>query len=864
MGGRNDDSEICLPEMKLTNRRSRAFIEDDPFSPCQSLPSPRNSITIADRSSQKESRMSMQRSGPLMRASTMNTEHNGTLQLSPLHTENERGQEDDDFNDFTEGYDLNQNYKLFVRKNMFNLDIIMLYLEELASNPYEENLQNDIAVGKWLDEITPPLGQELFAIMPEVARFHIDTSILDVYKNLLIGIGKRYEIILKILEMDGVDIRVAMSPLMHSSKLMMVSPKARTRRLSRCSGEKKLITMLKGKFDEARDARFMKKKSAVERSKAVDQWEKALSMNYQKVDKMITSIETLTSYLKPKPTKEKEPTTPFSASSLGKDNNYSALKNLKAIKRKIEDQEGNRRNRSLTKKEELLIKKNAIRDKSKEAPQIKPFAGQKTSLDTATGSNNTDSQSLRILERGNDPFSGDFDASNSQKSEIKPTDTKAKAQTEELDTSFFTRGRKRVVNVDDFDSEAPVGDKQPGVFAQKLEFPKVKSNQPETIIDPVVETKLIFPTSDRRRGAPAAAEQENLPSISEEYRLREKSPKKCSVETSHLHLLSNSRAAAARGFSQFSIANQPPELARSTNSHSPERIICTEGELLSPCDKSNSGKRLNSAEFKLNIDSLSKDLEKKFRKFDLFLVQRKKSQTRIEDDLKEDLTKDDERLVFSDTEAEKRRGIRKKYEENQQSIGVNDFDFLAILGRGGFGTVWLVKRKATDDLYALKCIKFHNKDLTFIENMVNENKIMMNLVGDYVVKGIFSFIHNRYYCVVMDLMVGGDFRGLLDEQSAFYEDDVKFYAAELALAVSHLHSQNIIHRDLKPENMLLDNKGHVKLADFGLSNQAAVLDSNHQDALSAVGRLLTLAIPREHGCLHRSEKKRYENRREAA
>lgn len=73
-------------------------------------------------------------------------------------------------------------------------------------------------------------------------------------------------------------------------------------------------------------------------------------MNYQKVDKMITSIETLTSYLKPKPTKEKEPTTPFSASSLGKDNNYSALKNLKAIKRKIEDQEGNRRNRSLTKR----------------------------------------------------------------------------------------------------------------------------------------------------------------------------------------------------------------------------------------------------------------------------------------------------------------------------------------------------------------------------------------------------------------------------------------------------------------------------------------------------------------------------------
>ena len=108
---------------------------------------------------------------------------------------------------------------------------------------------------------------------------------------------------------------------------------------------------------------------------------------------------------------------------------------------------------------------------------------------------------------------------------------------------------------------------------------------------------------------------------------------------------------------------------------------------------------------------------------------------------------------------------------------------------------------------------------------------MMNLVGDYAVKGVFSFIYGRYYCVVMDLMVGGDFRKILDEQTALYEDDAKFYAAELALAVNHIHKQNIIHRDLKPENMLIDNKGHLKLADFGLSDQAEQLDSffdNHK------------------------------------
>jgi Protein kinase domain len=188
----------------------------------------------------------------------------------------------------------------------------------------------------------------------------------------------------------------------------------------------------------------------------------------------------------------------------------------------------------------------------------------------------------------------------------------------------------------------------------------------------------------------------------------------------------------------------------------------------------------------------------------------------------------DERLTMSDTEAENKKNIRERYDENHDTIGVKDFVFLALLGKGGFGSVWLVKRKATSDLYALKVIKFNNSDPSFIETMVNENKILMSLVGDYVVKGIFSFVHDRYYCVVMDLMVGGDFRKLLDENNAFYEDDVKFYAAELICAVSHIHEQGITHRDLKPENMLLDNKGHLKLADFGLSNQAEPLDQQEE------------------------------------
>ena len=66
-------------------------------------------------------------------------------------------------------------------------------------------------------------------------------------------------------------------------------------------------------------------------------------------------------------------------------------------------------------------------------------------------------------------------------------------------------------------------------------------------------------------------------------------------------------------------------------------------------------------------------------------------------------------------------------------------------------------------------------------------------------------------------MSGGDLGKILAKEGRFEVHQAKFYAAEIILCLQYLHRNNIIHRDLKPENILLDENGHCRLVDFGMS-----------------------------------------------
>jgi len=153
-------------------------------------------------------------------------------------------------------------------------------------------------------------------------------------------------------------------------------------------------------------------------------------------------------------------------------------------------------------------------------------------------------------------------------------------------------------------------------------------------------------------------------------------------------------------------------------------------------------------------------------------------------------------------------------------VNFNSFEVLSILGSGAFGRVFKVVKKGTNKIYAMKALKKHN---LIVKNQlryaVTEANVLKQASHPFVLQLHYSFQTPQHLYLVLDLCPGGDLSLHLANKGTFTEDEVKFYMAELVLAIEHIHSLDVIYRDLKPENILLDEEGHIKLADFGLAKE---------------------------------------------
>jgi serine/threonine protein kinase len=147
---------------------------------------------------------------------------------------------------------------------------------------------------------------------------------------------------------------------------------------------------------------------------------------------------------------------------------------------------------------------------------------------------------------------------------------------------------------------------------------------------------------------------------------------------------------------------------------------------------------------------------------------------------------------------------------------------------GNFAKVLQVRKKDNGKIYAMKVLnkkKLEQSDQ--LEHVKTERTVLQYVAHPFLVRLLYAFQDPEKLYMVMDFINGGELFFHLKKERRFPEHRVKFYSAQLLLALSHLHEQNVVFRDLKPENILMDKDGYIMLTDFGLAKFMNHADRTH-------------------------------------
>ena len=155
---------------------------------------------------------------------------------------------------------------------------------------------------------------------------------------------------------------------------------------------------------------------------------------------------------------------------------------------------------------------------------------------------------------------------------------------------------------------------------------------------------------------------------------------------------------------------------------------------------------------------------------------------------------------------------------NAIAINRNSFDYISIIGRGGFGKVWKVFFEKYKCYYAMKEMsKTKIIDKKSEKSIKSERELLSKIHHKFIINMQFAFQDNENLYLVSDLLTGGDLRYHICKYRKFSEEQTRFFLACILLGLEYCHSNNVIHRDIKPENLVLDDKGYVHITDFGIA-----------------------------------------------
>ncbi|KAH3757122.1 protein serine/threonine kinase [Pelomyxa schiedti] len=207
-----------------------------------------------------------------------------------------------------------------------------------------------------------------------------------------------------------------------------------------------------------------------------------------------------------------------------------------------------------------------------------------------------------------------------------------------------------------------------------------------------------------------------------------------------------------------------------------------------------------------------------------------------------------DRLAWIDTLNAAVNELHPKPNTPEAKVGVDDFELLKVVGKGSFGKVMQVRMRSTGAIYAMKVLsKKHIVDHHEVTHTMAERSILQKLHHPFLMNLNYSFQTAEELYFILDFVNGGEVFYHLQREKRFSLERVRFYAAEILLALEHLHNAGVVYRDLKPENLLLTNEGHICITDFGLCKEGLRTKEARTDTFCGTPEYLAPEVLLGHG-----------------
>ncbi|GAA3160339.1 serine/threonine-protein kinase [Nonomuraea salmonea] len=156
-------------------------------------------------------------------------------------------------------------------------------------------------------------------------------------------------------------------------------------------------------------------------------------------------------------------------------------------------------------------------------------------------------------------------------------------------------------------------------------------------------------------------------------------------------------------------------------------------------------------------------------------------------------------------------------DESEASLG-SRYVLLEEIGGGAMGTVRRARLRDTGEIVAVKLLRDGlAADQDLVLRFVQERNVMRSLRHPHIVPLRDFVIEGDRLALVMDLVEGGDLRGLLRQRDTLPPPETARLMAQVAEALAAAHALGVVHRDVKPANVLIDTAGRARLSDFGVA-----------------------------------------------